>query len=109
MYTDFDHGERLTRASLPVALRGEFLFEVGPHEYWGKKPYYAKLVAPGTSNELLPHLESARIVRVRRALLVKGQEVLAYASKSKGERYRSAPRRRRPGFERDHIGMPRGF
>ena len=49
---------------------------------------YAKLLAPGTSDDLLPHLENARIVRVRQGLLVVGTEVIAWASKSKGTRYR---------------------
>lgn len=37
---------------------------------------------------MLPYLEYARIVRVRRGLLVTGNEVITRASKSKGERYR---------------------
>jgi hypothetical protein len=69
-------------------LRGEFSFEQGPHEYWGKLPMYARLYEPGTTKDLIPFLENARIVRVRRAVLVMGQEVVARASKSKGERYR---------------------
>ena len=43
---------------------------------------------PGTSTELIPHLKDARIVRERRSLLAAGVEVLARASKSKGERFR---------------------
>lgn len=69
-------------------MRGEFTFEAGPHEHWGKKPLYARLYEPGTSKDILPHLENARIVRVRQGLLVTGQEVIAFASKSKGQRYR---------------------
>jgi hypothetical protein len=69
-------------------LKGEFVFEAGPHEYCGKTAMYAKLLAPDTSNEILPHLEHARIVRVRKGLLVTGNEVIARASKSKGERYK---------------------
>ena len=49
---------------------------------------FAKPVKPGTSKELLPHLEAARIVRVRRGLLAAGVEVIARGTKSKGERYR---------------------
>jgi len=48
----------------------------------------AKLLSPGTSNELIPHLEHARVLRIRRGLMVAGNEVIARASKSKGERYR---------------------
>lgn len=69
-------------------MRGDFVFEAGPHAYWGKVPMYARLCEPGTTKDLIPHLENARIVRVRRALLVMGQEVISRASKSKGERYR---------------------
>ena len=79
--------DRLTLRKRP-GLQGEFVFEAGPHEYWGKLPMYAKLLQPGTSEELLPHLENARIVRVRRGLLVIGNEVIVWASKAKGERYR---------------------
>lgn len=81
-------GSRVDRLSLPVGLRGEFLLEAGPHEYWGKRPIYARLLEPGTTKELIPHLENARVVRVRRAMLVAGTEVIARATKSKGERYR---------------------
>jgi hypothetical protein len=49
---------------------------------------YARLYEHGTTNDLIPYLEQARIVRVRKALLVMGHEVIAQASKSKGERYR---------------------
>ena len=69
---------------------GEFVYELGPHEFWGKRPIFARLLEPGTSHELLPHLENARIVRVRRGLLVSGQEVIVWASKSKGERCRQS-------------------
>ena len=48
----------------------------------------ARLLVPGTSTELLPHLEHARVLRVRRGIMVTGNEVLARASKSTGERYR---------------------
>lgn len=109
-------GVRVDRTSLRTGngLRGEFSFEAGPHEYWGKVPMYARLYEPGTTKDLLPHLENARIVRVRKALLVMGQEVVARASKSKGERYRQtwvctvaqiapedwpAPPRRGTGFD----------
>lgn len=71
-----------------AAPYGDFVYVTGPHEYWGKRPMYAKLLQPGTSDELLPHLEDARIVRVRQGLLVAGTEVIAWASKSKGTRYR---------------------
>lgn len=64
------------------------MYKQGLHEYWGKRPIYAKLLEPGTSNELIPYLEAARIVRVRRGLLVTGVEVHFRASKSKGERHR---------------------
>ena len=83
-------GQRVDRLTLRAhgGLRGEFVYEAGPHQYWGKVPMYAKLLAPGTTNQLLPHLEDARIARVRRGLLVTGNEVIAFASKSKGQRYR---------------------
>lgn len=81
-------GFRVDRTSLGKGLRGEFSFEAGPHEYWGKVPMYARLYERGTTKDLVPELENARIVRVRKALLVRGQEVIAYGSKSKGERYR---------------------
>lgn len=83
-------GARVDRSTLRTGngLRGDFVFEAGPHEYWGKVPMYAHLREPGTSNELIPHLENARIVRVRRALLVMGQEVISRGTKSKGDRYR---------------------
>ena len=79
--------DRLTLQKRP-GLQGEFVYEAGPHQFWGKVPMFAKLFAPGTFNELLPHLEHARIARVRRGMLVSGQEVIVWASKSKGERYR---------------------
>jgi hypothetical protein len=69
-------------------MRGDFVFVESRYDYWGKRPMLAKLYAPGTTNELLPHLEGARILRVRLGLLVAGTEVLARGSKSKGERYR---------------------
>lgn len=81
-------GKRVGGLSLRPGLHGEFVFEAGPHEYWGKLPMYAKLYVPGTTEELVPYLEHARIVRVRRGLLVTGNEVIAFASKSKGQRYR---------------------
>jgi hypothetical protein len=49
---------------------------------------YAKLLEVGTRRELLPYLENARIVRVRRGLLVSGTEVVFGATKSKGQRYK---------------------
>lgn len=49
---------------------------------------YARLYEPGTTKDMLPYLEHARIVRVRMALLVLGLEVIARGVKSKGERYR---------------------
>jgi len=78
--------DRLTLRTRP-GLLGEFVYEPMAHEYWGKRPMLAKLLEPGTSRELLPHLQNARLLRVRRALLVAGVEVIARASKSKGERY----------------------
>jgi hypothetical protein len=60
------------------------------HEWYGKRVMMAKLLDPGTSNELIPHMEFARIVRVRRGLLIAGMEVIAFGSKSKGERYRQS-------------------
>ncbi|MBC7602476.1 MAG: hypothetical protein H7255_07425 [Ramlibacter sp.] len=95
-------------------LRGEFTFEPGPHEYWGKVPMYARLYEPGTTRDMLPYLENARVVRVRKALLIMGQEVIARSTKGKGERYRQtwvctlerispddwpAPPRRGTGFD----------
>jgi hypothetical protein len=79
--------DRLTLRTRP-GLLGEFVYEPMAHEYWGKRPMLAKLLEPGTSRDLLPHLQDARMLRVRRALLVAGVEVIARASKSKGERYR---------------------
>ena len=83
-------GKRVDRLTLRErgGLQGNFVFEPHAHEYWGKRPMLAKLLEPGTSREMLPHLEHARIVRVRRGLLVTGNEVIAWASKSRGERYR---------------------
>ena len=83
-------GQRVDRLTLRErgGMRGEFVFEPYAHEYWGNKPMLAKLLEPGTSRDLLPYLEYARIVRVRRGLLVTGNEVIARASKSRGERYR---------------------
>jgi hypothetical protein len=49
---------------------------------------YARLVMPGSSKELLPYLEHARVVRVRKGLLVSGTEVIFRATKSKVQRYR---------------------
>ena len=68
-------------------LRGEFVFEPYVFELWGKRPMIGKLTEPNTTRDMIPHLENARIVRVRRGLLVMGTEVIARASKSKGERY----------------------
>jgi hypothetical protein len=109
-------GIRVDRTTLRAsgAMRGEFLFEPGAHAYWGKVPMYARLYAPGTTQDLLPYLEHARIVRVRQALLVMGQEVVLRATKDKGQRYRQtwvcsveriaaehwpAPPRRGTGFD----------
>jgi hypothetical protein len=69
-------------------MRGEFVYVPWSHEWYGRPLMFAKLLQPGTSNELIPHLEHARVLRVRRGLMVAGNEVLARASKSKGERYR---------------------
>ena len=64
------------------------MFEPYVFEMWGKRLMLAKLIEPGTTNDLIPHLENAHIARVRRALLVNGVEVVRRASKSKGERYK---------------------
>ena len=110
------YGFRLGRLALSQrpGLRGEFVFQPSAHEYWGRRPMLAKLLELGTAKDLLPHLENARVVRVRRGLLVAGMEVLSMASKSKGERYRQswvctqesirpeewpAPPRRSTGFD----------
>lgn len=79
--------DRLTMRTQP-APRGEFVYEPCVYEWYGKRPMVARLLELGTTRELLPHLEHARIVRVRRGLLVAGDEVIARASKSKGERFR---------------------
>ena len=79
--------DRLTRRTRPGLLE-EFVYEPMAHEFWGKRPMPAKLLEPGTSTDLIPHMQDARLLRVRRALLVSGLEVIARASKSKGERYR---------------------
>jgi hypothetical protein len=60
--------DRLTMRQRP-GLLGEFVYEKGPHEYWGKRPTFARLLEPGSSRDLIPHLEQARIVRVKRAVL----------------------------------------
>jgi hypothetical protein len=56
-------GMRVDRLSLrqTPAPRGEFVYQQGPHEFWGKRPMFAKLLEPGTSRDLIPHLEWARI------------------------------------------------
>jgi hypothetical protein len=77
---------RLALASQPPAY-GDFLFTPWPHEWYGRQLMLAKVTERGTSRELLPHLEHARVVRVRTGLLVAGNEVIAWASKSKGQRY----------------------
>ncbi len=69
-------------------MLGDFVYVPWAHERFGKPVMLAKLVAHGTSNELIPHLEHARVLRVRRGLMVAGNEVIARASKSTGERYR---------------------
>ncbi len=69
-------------------LRGEFVYEPYVFEMWGTRPMLAKLLEPGTARDMIPHMEQARIVRVRRALLVAGVEVIARGAKSKGERYK---------------------
>lgn len=83
-------GERVDRLTLRkrIAPRGEFVFVPWAHEWYGKQVMLAKLLEPGTSRDLLPHLEHARVLRVRRGLMVAGNEVLARGTKSKGERYR---------------------
>jgi hypothetical protein len=81
--------DRLTLRHRP-GLLGEFVYERGPHEFWGKRPMFAKLLEPGTARELIPHLEQARIVRVRRGLLVVGVEVIVRAAKGKGQHYRQS-------------------
>lgn len=83
-------GERVGRLALVASggQRGEFVLLPRAYEFYGKRVMVAKLLRPGTSEELLPHLEHARVLRVRRGLMVAGNEVLARGSKSKGERYR---------------------
>lgn len=78
--------EVVLKGTKPVLLHS--VYEPMAHEYWGKRPMMAKLLEPRTSRDLFPHLQDARIVRVRRALLVVGTEIIAWASKSKGTRYR---------------------
>jgi hypothetical protein len=58
-------------------------FESGWH---GKPVYMARLVKPGTAEELLPSLIGARVVGVRRTLLITGDEQVPQGRKSV-ERY----------------------
>jgi len=83
-------GQRVDRLTLRArgGHQGEFLLLPWSHEWYGRKVMLAKLLVPGTSDELIPHLEHARVIRVRRGLMVTGNEVIARASKSTGERYR---------------------
>lgn len=83
-------GQRLDRLALRTrgGLRGEFMLLPKPHEYYGRPVMVARLLIPGTADNLLPHLEHARVLRVRRGLMVAGNEVVARGAKSRGERYR---------------------
>lgn len=83
-------GQRADRLALRTTggVRGDFVLLPKPHEFYGRQVMLAKLRRPGTDDDLLPHLEHARVVRVRRGLLVAGNEVLARGAKSRGERFR---------------------
>lgn len=83
-------GRRVDRLTLRArgGIRGEFTYLPWSHEWYGKRVMIARLLLPGTSSELVPHLEHARLLRVRRGIIVTGNEVLARAAKSSGERYR---------------------
>lgn len=83
-------GQRVDRLALRSngGLRGDFVLLPRAYESFGRQVMVAKLLLPGSCDEMLPRLEHARVLRVRRGLMVGGNEVLARASKSKGERYR---------------------
>jgi hypothetical protein len=73
------------REGIPGDLRLED-FEAG----WnGRRQGIAFLFKPGTREELLPRLESAKILRVREALLIAGIEQVPRGRKGV-ERYRQA-------------------
>lgn len=92
MYRLREFGRRLDRLALHArpAIYGDFVYEPWAHEVWGKRLMLAKLLDPMKGSDLIPHMENARVVRVRRGLLVIGVEVVARASKSKGERFRQS-------------------
>lgn len=83
-------GQRVDRTAMRShgGMHGDFVLVPSIHEYYGKRPLTARLLARETSKDLLPPIENARVLRVRRGITVAGNEVLAQFSKSKGERYR---------------------
>ena len=64
------------------ALLGDVVmvpFESG----WGGRPVYmAKLLKPGTAEEVMPALIGARVIGVRRSLLIAGEEQVPQGRKS---------------------------
>lgn len=64
-------------------LRVEF-YESG----WGGRPVFiARLLKPGSDEDLLPQMVGARVLRVREAMLIAGMEQISRGRKSV-ERYR---------------------
>lgn len=68
-------------------MRGDLRVEF--HESgWGGRPLFiARLLKPGSNEELLPQMVGARVLRVREAMLIAGMEQISRGRKSV-ERYR---------------------
>jgi hypothetical protein len=68
-------------------MRGDLRVEF--HETgWGGRPVFiARLVKPGSNEDLLPQMVGARVVRVREAMMIAGMEQVSRGRKSV-ERYR---------------------
>lgn len=116
-------GQRVT----PQEIAGEGIegdlriepFRVGWH---GRRMLIARLCDWDTSKELLPALEKARLIRVREALLLHGEEAVPRGRKSldrypqtwvcatgviQAERWRALPREVRGGFDPADDDCPR--
>jgi hypothetical protein len=76
-------GQRQSRAEMAnEGLRGDLLLERYVTGWGGRPRLLAYLVEPGTTQDMLPRLESARVARVREALTIVGTEAVPRGRKS---------------------------
>lgn len=75
-------GQRKSRHKMIEVLHGEVHLEPYEIGWSGRRVLLAYLFKPGTREEMLPRLESARVIRVREALTIAGLEAVPRGRKS---------------------------